>query len=426
MPVLAKRIAGAAPFAHASQAPGFRPFSSSRCSGHSSRCSHVCQSNKRAAEGAQHSAGLLAAAHACVAVLSGQLLTAVPSWAVLNSPNAKIPRTVEAALRRSIPAFNRELEAIQRNLENIAFLLRIPQRKPWGNMASDVAVSLAAFDNQQQLLAGVPQQELPAAEQLLSDLYAKLKQLELAVKTQQPDFAGVRVADALKGVADLELLEAPGLAFSLPKEYSDRPYLAGRAIVELQLEKADGSLAFVDVVNGGLSKTGKVTITVDGYSAPVSAGNFIVNVLDGLYNNKEVQASYASVITSGDQRTPRQPIPLENLPAGTFDPLYRLPLDVQNGELPVLPLSIAGAVSMTHLPDTESFVSGDEWFVYKFSKQQAGLSGLAFDEGTFGVFGYVTGGMDVIEQLQTGDMIVSAKVVAGLEHLVMPAAAAAN
>eukprot|EP00879_Flechtneria_rotunda_P021511 GHRR01022672.1.p1 GENE.GHRR01022672.1~~GHRR01022672.1.p1 ORF type:complete len:159 (+),score=57.03 GHRR01022672.1:879-1355(+) len=108
---------------------------------------------------------------------------------------------------RSIPAFNRELEAIQRNLENIAFLLRIPQRKPWGNMASDVAVSLAAFDNQQQLLAGVPQQELPAAEQLLSDLYAKLKQLELAVKTQQPDFAGVRVADALKGVADLELLE---------------------------------------------------------------------------------------------------------------------------------------------------------------------------------------------------------------------------
>eukprot|EP00882_Tetradesmus_deserticola_P017714 GHRQ01018985.1.p1 GENE.GHRQ01018985.1~~GHRQ01018985.1.p1 ORF type:complete len:124 (-),score=32.80 GHRQ01018985.1:607-978(-) len=61
--------------------------------------------------------------------------------------------------------------------------------------------------------------------------------------------------------------------------------------------------------------------------------------------------------------------------AGTFDPLYRLPLDVQSGELPVLPLSIAGAVSMTHLPDTESFLSGDEWFIYKFDKQQAGLSG---------------------------------------------------
>lgn len=30
----------------------------------------------------------------------------------------------------------------------------------------------------------------------------------------------------------------------------------------------------------------QVVITVDGYSAPVSAGNFVVNVLDGLYNNK--------------------------------------------------------------------------------------------------------------------------------------------
>jgi hypothetical protein len=34
-----------------------------------------------------------------------------------------------------------------------------------------------------------------------------LLQLELAVKTQQADFVDVRVADALKLVSDLELLE---------------------------------------------------------------------------------------------------------------------------------------------------------------------------------------------------------------------------
>lgn len=33
----------------------------------------------------------------------------------------------------------------------------------------------------------------------------------------QPDFVSVRVADALRGIADLELLQAPGLAFILPK-----------------------------------------------------------------------------------------------------------------------------------------------------------------------------------------------------------------
>lgn len=88
-----------------------------------------------------------------------------------------------------------------------------------------------------------------------------------------------------------------------------------------------------------------------------------------------MQASYASVITAGDAVKQRPPIPLENLPAGTFDPLYRFPLDVQSGELPVLPLSISGSVSMTHVPGTESFLSGDEWFIYKFDKQQVRPAG---------------------------------------------------
>lgn len=53
---------------------------------------------------------------------------------------------------------------------------------------------------------------------------------------------------------------------------------------------------------------------------------------------------------------------------------------------------------------------------------QAGLSGLSFDEGTFGVFGYVTEGMDVIGGLASGDVIRSAKLTAGRERLVLPAA----
>lgn len=42
---------------------------------------------------------------------------------------------------------------------------------------------------------------------------------------------------------------------------------------------------------------------------------------------------------------------MEILPLGEFDPVYRSTLDVQNGELPVLPLSIYGAVGHgTRLP----------------------------------------------------------------------------
>lgn len=98
---------------------------------------------------------------------------------------------------------------------------------------------------------------------------------------------------------------------------------------------------------------------------------------------------------------------------------------MQGGELPVLPLSISGAVSMGRVPDSDAYLSGDEWFVYKFEKQQAGLAGLSFDEGTFGVFGYVTKGLDVVYQLRNGDVIVKAELVSGADKLLRPAAAAA-
>ena len=45
---------------------------------------------------------------------------------------------------------------------------------------------------------------------------------------------------------------------------------------------------------------------------------------------------------------------------------------------------------MDEAPIPDGYSVSDEFFVYKFSKEQAGLSGLAFDEGIFGVFGYVT------------------------------------
>lgn len=58
--------------------------------------------------------------------------------AVLNSPNAQIARSPEAALRRATPAFNADVFSVQKKLEDVQTLLRIPQRKPWGGMAKDV------------------------------------------------------------------------------------------------------------------------------------------------------------------------------------------------------------------------------------------------------------------------------------------------
>lgn len=88
----------------------------------------------------------------------------------------------------------------------------------------------------------------------------------------------------------------------------------------------------------------------------------------------------------------------------------------------MLPLSIKGSCAMAKLSEAEAvngYVSGEEWFIYKFDPASSGLAGLSFDEGQFGVFGYVTKGLDdVVTKLEAGDRIVSATLVSGGDKLV--------
>ena len=70
---------------------------------------------------------------------------------------------------------------------------------------------------------------------------------------------------------------------------------------------------------------------------------------------------------------------------------YRSRLEVNSGELPVLPLSIYGAVAMAHAPESlDGEVSSNAFFLHKFVRSSSGLAGLSFDEGNFSVFGYIT------------------------------------
>ena len=58
---------------------------------------------------------------------------------------------MDAALRRSIPAFNKDVKDLQARMEDIAFKLRIPQRKPWQGMADNVAASLVLAQQQDKV-----------------------------------------------------------------------------------------------------------------------------------------------------------------------------------------------------------------------------------------------------------------------------------
>ncbi|XP_059662615.1 peptidyl-prolyl cis-trans isomerase CYP37, chloroplastic [Cornus florida] len=346
-----------------------------------------------------------------------------PAKAVLYSPDTKVPRTGELALRKAIPA-NANMKTIQDSLEDISYLLRIPQRKPYGTMESNVKKALKiAMDEKESILASLPADLREKGSVLyvsLIDGKGGLQTLLESIKDKDPDKVSVGLASTLDNVAQLELLQAPGLSFLLPRQYLEYPRLTGRGIVEFAIEKGDGS-SFSPEAGGEPRNTAKIQVVLDGYSAPLTAGNFAKLVVDGAYNGVRVNCTDQAILSdSGLGKNIGYSVPLEIMPSGQFEPLYKTTLSVQDGELPVLPLSVYGAVVMAHSDVSEEFSSPNQFFFYLYDKRNAGLGGLSFDEGQFSVFGYTTVGREILPQIKTGDVIRSAKLVEGQDRLVLP------
>lgn len=342
--------------------------------------------------------------------------------AVLYSPETKIPRTGELALRRAIPA-NTNMKAIQYSLEDISYLLRIPQRKPFGTMEGNVKKALKiATDEKESILSSIPAELREEGSLLyasLTDGKGGLKNLLESIKDKDADKVSVGLASSLDIVAQLELLQAPGLSYLLPEPYSNYPRLTGRAVAEFAIEKGDGS-TFSPEAGGQSRKTVTIQVVLDGYSAPLTAGNFAKLVADGAYNGVKLLSVNQAIISDGAMGKVGYSVPLEIMPSGQFEPLYKTTLSVQDGELPVLPLSVYGAVAMAHNEASEEYSSPNQFFFYLYDKRNSGLGGISFDEGQFSVCGYTTVGRENLNQIKTGDVIRSAKLVQGRDRLILP------
>jgi peptidylprolyl isomerase len=179
---------------------------------------------------------------------------------------------------------------------------------------------------------------------------------------------------------------------------------------------------------------GNLTLVVDGYSAPVTAGNFVDLVQRGFYNGLEfVRAEDSYVLQTGDPKGPDQgfidpatgkyrAIPLEVLVEGDKTPTYGITLEDAGRyrDQPVLPFSAYGAVAMAR-PEGEPNGGSSQFFFFLFEPELT-PAGRNLLDGRYSVFGYVTEGKEVLEQLKAGDKIESAKVVQGKENLVEPLA----
>lgn len=124
----------------------------------------------------------------------------------------------------------------------------------------------------QPILDAVPEPDRPAAAAAIDALSSRLETVAAAAQAQDADVTAARLAVALDQLGKLELLQAPGLPFLIPAAYSDRPRLVGRAAAEVVFQRPGG--AFSPLSDGkGAQPTAKVVVTLDGYNAPLTAGN---------------------------------------------------------------------------------------------------------------------------------------------------------
>ena len=352
--------------------------------------------------------------------LAFALLSSAPrdAEAQLSNPNTRLPRNAQAALRRAVPAVNEETKDVQAKLEDAAYLFRIPSRQPWASMQKDIDDARVILKtNVDDVFAPVREDERIRAEEAYGRLDDALERASRACAEKDFDAFDGSISRALAALSEVQIAQAPGLPFGIPTKYVNLPRLVGRAVVELDVANANAEANF-GLVNGDVKDEVTLEITLDGYNAPVTAGNFVDNVRRGVYKNAPLRRSETSIL-GGASDANAASVPLEIKASDAFEPLYRSPLDVQNGEaIPSIPLSINGSVAMTRARDGQS--DATQFFIFLFDKRSAGLGGLSFEEGEFAVFGYVTKGEEFLNSITTDARIVRARVVSGGDKLINP------
>jgi peptidylprolyl isomerase len=317
-----------------------------------------------------------------------------------------------AILRYALPIDNEPIRKIQGDLEDISNHLR---GKRWPPIVKDVkSASFLLTLRSDKILEDVPETRKPQAQGILENIKTEVAQLqEAADKKDREQVEQIR-GTLLSQITDLEELMVAGFPFEIPPEYANLPQLKGRAMVEIETTK------------------GNLTLVLDGYSAPVNAGNFVDLVQRGFYNNLPFSRSGDDfVVQTGDpigsedgfidpETKEYRAIPLEILVKGDDAPIYGSTLEDIGIYLPdlALPFNAYGAVALAR-PSLDPNGGSSQFFFFKFDNELT-PPGFNLMDGRYSVFGYVIDGKEILGEITEQDKIISAKVIDGLENLVEP------
>ncbi len=321
----------------------------------------------------------------------------------------------EALLRYALPIDSSEIRKIQDDLEGLNYALRTKQ---WGRASREINRSAKLLNRKRAVIVkAIPEERHSLAEPLFVQLGSQLETMQAAIKTKDLETLWSNRRAALNTIDALEYLMVKGFPYEVPDEYDNLPQLKGRATVEIQTDE------------------GPVTVIVDGYSAPVTAGNFVDLVERGFYDGMSFdRAEQNYVLQTGDPDGPEvgfidpetqqyRAIPLEILVEGDDVPTYGATLEELGRflEKPILPFNSFGALAMAR-PESEPDGGSSQFFFFLFEPELT-PAGLNLLDGRYAVFGYTVAGQEALDQMgRQGGKILSAKVVDGLDNLVVPKA----
>jgi peptidylprolyl isomerase len=333
--------------------------------------------------------------------------------------NAGLPRgnaitDGKALLRYALPINNQPVRKLQASLEDISNQLRANKR--WSAVNNDLKQASRILDKPSQILASIPEERQPQAQAWMTELKSGITKLQEVVKTKRKEAVLDERAKLLDLVSLLEESMVKEFPFDVPAEYSNLSQLKGRATIAFKTNKGD------------------LTVVVDGYSAPVTAGNFVDLVQRGFYNGLEFTRSEESYfLQTGDpvgkevgfidpEAGKYRAIPLEILVQGEKEPTYGITLEEAGRylDMPVLPFSSFGALVMAR-PESDDNGASSQIFFFLFDPELT-PAGRNLLDGRYSVFGYLTEGREILDKLKAGDKIESVTVVQGGENLVQPPA----
>jgi peptidylprolyl isomerase len=342
--------------------------------------------------------------------VTGWLGHAAPALAGLPPGNAVTDGA--ALLRYSLPIDSPEARQVQGDLEGLSQWLR---SKRWGPIKKDVSKVEKILERKRDaLLAAVPAERQGQAAELLDRITAGIGPIRDAAENQDKEGVWNARKNLLDQVGELETLMVNGYPFEVPEEYSNLPQLKGRATVQFTTTQGD------------------ITVIADGYSAPVTAGNFVDLVNKKFYDNLPfIRAEDFYVLQTGDPNGPEEgyidpktkeyrAIPMEILVKGDAAPTYGVTLEEIGRYMddPILPFNSFGSLALARPGDNNN--GGSSQFFFFLFEAELTPAGRNMLDGRYAVFAYTIEGKDTLRKLSADDKIISARVIDGLENLVQP------